>query len=111
MTESPFRVIHARVTPDRPIADVRAAFERRLGRSEPDVYRSLAEGGAPAAVRARLEAMAGPSGFMLFGTSDHGGLLARSGIRNYLRTESQPTSYFEVHPAHLRRRSLGPEEA
>ena len=75
MTESQFRVIHVRVTSDRPFADVRAAFERRLGRFEPDVYESLAEGGDPAEVRARLEAMAGPSGFMLFGTTDHGRLL------------------------------------
>ena len=75
MTESPFRVIHVRVTSDRPFADVQAAFERRLGRFDPDVYQALAEGGDPAAVRARLEAMAGSSGFMLFGTSDHGRLL------------------------------------
>ena len=75
MTESQFRVIHVRVTSDRPFADVRAAFERRLGRFEPDVYQALAEGGDPAAVRARLEAMAGSSGFMLFSTSDHGRVL------------------------------------
>ena len=75
MTDSQFRVIHVRVTSDRPFTDVQAAFERRLGRFEPDVYQALAEGGDPAAVRARLEAMAGSSGFMLFGTSDHGRLL------------------------------------
>src|SRR5262249_59607763 len=75
MTESRFSVVHVRVTSDRPFADVQAAFERRLGRFEPDVYQALAEGGDPAAVRARLEAMAGSSGFMLFGTSDHGRLL------------------------------------
>jgi uncharacterized protein (DUF302 family) len=75
MTESRFSAIHVRVTSDRPFADVQAAFERRLGRFQPDVYQALAEGGDPAAVRARLEAMAGPSGFMLFSTSDHGRLL------------------------------------
>ena len=32
-------------------------------------------GGDPAAVKARLEGMVGPSGFMLFRTSDHGALL------------------------------------
>jgi uncharacterized protein (DUF302 family) len=73
--ESRFSVIHVRVTSDLPFADVQAAFERRLGRFEPDVYQALAEGGDPAAVRARLEAMAGSSGFMLFSTSDHGRLL------------------------------------
>ncbi len=75
MTESWFSVVHARTTSDRPFADVQAAFERRLGRFEPDAYQALAEGGDPAAVRARLEAMAGSSGFMLFSTSDHGRLL------------------------------------
>ena len=35
----------------------------------------MAEGGDPEAARARIEEMVGPSGFMLFGTSDHGSLL------------------------------------
>ena len=75
MTESRFSVVHVRRTSDRPFADVQAAFERRLGTFDPDVYQALAEGGDPAAGRARLEAMARPSGFMLFSTSDHGTLL------------------------------------
>ena len=75
MTESQLRVIHVRVSSERPFADVQAAFERRLGRFEPDIYQALAEGDDPAAVRARLEAMAGSSGFILFSTSDHGRLL------------------------------------
>ncbi len=72
MTETVLSVVHVRVTSDRPFADVRAAFERRLGRFEPDVSQALAEGGDPAAVRSGLEAMAGLSGFMLFSTRDHG---------------------------------------
>ena len=79
MTESRFSVVHVRMTSEEPFADVQAAFERRLGRFDPDVYRALAEGSDPAAVRARLEAMAGSSGFMLFGTSDHGRLLRIAG--------------------------------
>jgi uncharacterized protein (DUF302 family) len=75
MTESRFSVTHVRMTSDRPFADVQAAFEQRLGRFEPDVYQPLAEGGDPAAVRARIEAMAGSSGFMLFSTRDPGGIL------------------------------------
>ena len=75
MTESRFSVTHVRMTSDRPFADVQAAFEQRLGRFEPDVYQPLAEGGDPSAVRARIEAMAGSSGFMLFSTSEHGRLL------------------------------------
>ena len=75
MTESRFSVVHVRMTSDRTFADVQAAFERRLGRFEPDVYQALAEGGDLEGVRARIEAMAGSSGFMLFSTSDHGRLL------------------------------------
>ena len=50
-------------------------LERRLGRFDPEVQKALAEGGDPEAARARIEEMVGPSGFMLFGTSDHGSLL------------------------------------
>ena len=35
----------------------------------------------PDKVKAKLEAMVGPSGFMLFRTSDHGALLRRSAKR------------------------------
>jgi uncharacterized protein (DUF302 family) len=75
MTESQFSVVHVRMMSDRPFADVQAAFERRLGRFEPDIYKALAEDGDPQEARARIEAMAGASGFMLFSTSDHGRLL------------------------------------
>ena len=67
------------MTSDRPFTDVQAAFGRRLGRFEPDVYRTLDEGGEPAAARSGLEAMAGSSGFMLFSTNDHGSLLRMVG--------------------------------
>jgi uncharacterized protein (DUF302 family) len=75
MTESRFSVVHVRMTSDRPFADVQAAFERRLGKFEPEVYQALAEGGDPQAARVQIAVMAGPSGFMLFSTSDHGTLL------------------------------------
>jgi hypothetical protein len=42
---------------------------------DPDVVRAAAESGDPEAAKARIEAMAGPSGFMLFGTFGHGALL------------------------------------
>jgi uncharacterized protein (DUF302 family) len=74
-TEARFSVQHVRLTTDRPFADVQAAFERRLGKFEPEVYKAFAAGSDPEAVRAKIEAMAGPSGFMLFTTSDHGALL------------------------------------
>jgi hypothetical protein len=46
MTESRFSVVHVRTTSDRFFADD-AAFERRLGRFEPDVSQALAQDGDP----------------------------------------------------------------
>jgi uncharacterized protein (DUF302 family) len=66
---------HVRVTADKPFDKVRKAFEEQLGQFDPEAYKSLAEGEDPDKVRKKIEAMAGPSGFMLFRTSDHGALL------------------------------------
>jgi uncharacterized protein (DUF302 family) len=46
---------------------------------ERQAYLERACGADPEAVRTRLEGMAGPSGFMLFRTSDHGALLRLAG--------------------------------
>jgi uncharacterized protein (DUF302 family) len=81
MTESRISVDHIRLTADKPFAEVQAAFERQLGKFDPQVYKALAEGGNPQAARAQIAAMAGPSGFMLFGTNDHGSLLRIVGQR------------------------------
>jgi hypothetical protein len=51
----------------------------KLGKFDPQVYEQLRSDADPEAVRARLDAMAGPSGFMLFGTNDHGSLLRLAG--------------------------------
>jgi uncharacterized protein (DUF302 family) len=75
MIESSLTVKHVRVTSHKAFGEVTAAFEARLGQFDLEVYKDLAEGGDPKAARARIEAMAGPSGLMLFGKSDHGGLL------------------------------------
>jgi uncharacterized protein (DUF302 family) len=72
-------VDHVRRTTDKPFGDVTTAFERQLGRFEPGVYQALAAGGDAEGARAKIEAMAGPSGFMLFGTQDHGSLLRLAG--------------------------------
>jgi uncharacterized protein (DUF302 family) len=79
MNDTRFTVDHVRRTTDKPFEEVAKAFERQLGRFEPDVYKSLAEGGDAEATRAKLEAMAGSSGFMLFGTQNHGALLRLAG--------------------------------
>ena len=79
MSGNHFMVDHVRRTTDKPFEAVTTAFERRLGRFEPGVYQALAAGGDAEGARAKIEAMAGPSGFMLFGTNDHGSLLRLAG--------------------------------
>jgi uncharacterized protein (DUF302 family) len=74
---SRFTVDHVRVVTDKPFDVVDKAFEQQLGRFDPDVFKSLAENGDVTAVRAKIEAMAGPSGLMVFATSNHGELLCR----------------------------------
>ena len=72
-------VDHVRRTTDKPFGDVTTAFEQKLGRFEPGVYQALAAGGDAEGARAKIEAMAGPSGFMLFATHNHGALLRLAG--------------------------------
>ena len=79
MNDSRFTVDHVCLATDKPFEDVAKAFERQLGRFEPDVYKSLAASGDAEAVSGRIEAMAGPSGFMLFATHNHGALLRLAG--------------------------------
>ena len=79
MSGNHFTVDHVRLATDKPFNEIARAFERQLGRYDPDVSRSLAGGGDTEEARARIEAMVGPSGFMLFGTSDHGALLRIAG--------------------------------
>ena len=68
-------VDHVRVVADEPFDQVKKAFEQQLGQFNPEVYKSLAAGEDVEEARAKLEAMVGPSGFVLFRTSDHGSLL------------------------------------
>jgi uncharacterized protein (DUF302 family) len=75
MNQSRFTVEHVRFTSDKSFGEVTATFEARLGKFDPVVYKELAEDGDPKAARTKVEAMAGPSGFMLFATQDHGNLL------------------------------------
>jgi uncharacterized protein (DUF302 family) len=79
MSDSRFTVDHVRLESDKPFEDVARAFERQLGRFDPDVAKPLIAGGDIEEARARIEAMSGPSGFMLFGTNDHGALLRLAG--------------------------------
>jgi uncharacterized protein (DUF302 family) len=75
MSVTRIAVEHIQVVAEKPFDQVTKAFEQQLGRFDEDTYRSLAGGEDVEAARAKLEAMVGPSGFMLFRTSDHGSLL------------------------------------
>jgi uncharacterized protein (DUF302 family) len=79
MNTTRISVDHVRLATDKPFGDVTRAFEQQVGRFDPDVYKALAEGGDVEGVKARIEAMAGPSGFILFATQNHGALLRLAG--------------------------------
>ena len=66
---------HVHVETEKPFGEVAAALEARMGKFDPIVDEELRRGADPESVKARLEGMAGPSGFMLFGTQNHGALL------------------------------------
>jgi uncharacterized protein (DUF302 family) len=70
---------HVRVVATKPFDKVTKAFEHQVGQFDPEVYKSLAAGKDAEKVRAKIETMVGPSGFMLFRTSDHGALLRLAG--------------------------------
>ena len=72
-------VDHVRVVADKPFDQVIKAFEQQLGQFNPEVYKALSAGADAEKVRAKIEAMAGPSGFMRFMTSHHGALLRLAG--------------------------------
>jgi uncharacterized protein (DUF302 family) len=72
-------VDHVRVVADKPFDHVIKSFEQQLGQFNPEVSKWLASGEDAEEVRAKIEAMVGPSGFMLFRASDHGALLRLAG--------------------------------
>src|SRR5579872_5122968 len=79
MSGNHITVDHVRRTTAKPFEDVTTAFERQLGRFEPGVYQALAASGDAEGAKAKIEAMAGPSGFMLFASHNHGALLRLAG--------------------------------
>jgi uncharacterized protein (DUF302 family) len=58
-------------------AEVAKGLENQLGRFDAGVFQALPA--EPTEAERRIVAMAGPGGFMLFGTMDHGALLSMSG--------------------------------
>src|SRR5205807_7127954 len=79
VNDSRFVVDHVRLATDKPFEEVARAFERQLGRFDPDVYKSLAASGDAEGAKAKIEAMDGPRGFMLFATHNQGVLLSLEG--------------------------------
>ena len=79
MNDSLIVVDRVRLETGKAFEEVAKALGRELGALDPDVVTAAAESGDPEAANARIEAMAGPSGFMLFGTFDHGALLRMAG--------------------------------
>jgi len=79
MDESRFIAEHVCLTTDKPFEEVANDLVRQLGRFDPEVLRLALAGGDPEQAKAKINSMAGPSGFMLFGTSDHGLLLGLVG--------------------------------
>jgi uncharacterized protein (DUF302 family) len=79
MSDSRYTVAHVRLETNKSFEEVATAFERQLGTFDPDVRKTATESGDTEAAKARIETMAGPSGFMLFGTQDHGALLRLAG--------------------------------
>jgi len=80
VNNSRFVVDHIRLTTAKPFDQVRTDFERQLGRFDADAYTSLAAGENAETARTRIEAMAGPSGLMVFAIYDHGTLLGGAGL-------------------------------
>jgi uncharacterized protein (DUF302 family) len=79
-TQTEFPVQHIQVTLPQSFDEVAAKLESRLGRFDPSVFPAgPVEAEAAESVRARIRAMEGPEGFMLFSVIDHGAVLALQG--------------------------------
>ncbi len=83
MKDTRYTVEHVQLTSDKRFDEVTQAFELQLGKYEVDVRnRSLAAGGNTEEAKAKIAAMAGSSGFMLFNAIDHGALLGLAGQKH-----------------------------
>ncbi|MGH8674213.1 MAG: DUF302 domain-containing protein [Burkholderiales bacterium] len=80
MNTSRFVVDHIRLTTAKPFDQVRTDFERQLGSFDADAYTSVSAGENAETARSRIEAMTGPSGFMVFAVYDHGSLPRVAGL-------------------------------
>jgi uncharacterized protein (DUF302 family) len=82
MMTSTHAVVHVRVETAKEFAEVAKDFERQVGKYDPSVLQAYRVAPPwPEDARARIEAMTGPSGFLLFGTTDHGWLVSLFGAK------------------------------
>jgi len=79
MNESSLVVDHVSLVTDKPFEDAARDFEQQLGRLDQKVASSLTSMANTEEAKRKIDAMAGPSGLMLFGTTDHGSLLHLAG--------------------------------
>jgi len=80
MNDSGITVNHVHVAVGKPFEQVTKAFEHQLGKFDPVVLRQATDAsGEIEKSKAKIAAMEGPSGFMLFSTTDHGALLRLAG--------------------------------
>jgi uncharacterized protein (DUF302 family) len=71
---------HLNFTSAKSFEAVTAAIEKQLGKFDPEISRSFDTSSPdPAAIEAKIHAMEGSSGLMLFSKRDHGSLLALKG--------------------------------
>jgi hypothetical protein len=74
MSDTPFLVSHVSVIADQLFERVAQALAQQRGRLDPAVDNSRAGNTDPEGARATIQAMTGPSGFMLCNTFNHGWL-------------------------------------
>ena len=79
MNDSRIMVDHVHVATDKTFEEVTKAFEAQLGKFDGDVRKAATASEDTEEAKAKIATMAGPSGFMLFGTNDHGALLRLAG--------------------------------
>ena len=79
MKDTQFPVEHIHVATDKRYEDVANAFEIHLGQFDAQLHDAIARGDDAEELKTTISAMAGPSGFVLFGTTDHGSLLRITG--------------------------------
>src|SRR5262249_33630299 len=78
-TQEKVLIEHVRVKTGKPIGEVAAALEARLGKFDPAVLDQLRNGGAPEAGRARPEGRARARGLTPLPNRDYGALLRLAG--------------------------------